>query len=154
MTRLRTIAGAMLALALLPSCTEDKRGCLVPACASGLAILLHDELPPGEWAFSFEWAGEPVSCTATIPIGDTRPTCSAPYADGWVEGSDADRVLRGFNLSDAKPQELSVKVTRDGEIVSEQLLRPDYPPVDLDENGCPLVHCQGGTVAMEPIDTP
>ena len=154
MTPFRSIAVALLATALLPACTKDDRGCLVPACASGLAVLLRDELPPGDWAFSFTWADEQISCTTTVPLGETRPTCSAPYVDGWVEGTDEDRVLRGFGLADAKPRELSVEVSLNGQTVSEQVLRPDYPPREVDENGCPLVHCQGTTVEMEPIAAP
>jgi hypothetical protein len=137
-----TLAAAPLALA---SC--GGLACNEMYAPSGLSIGFEAaDWPAGAYAVEVEG----VACTVTLPSEDGGATCdadSAPYLELMLT-SGGDAIQSAWYYEDA-PDPVSIRVSRDGTVIFEDDISPDYTVDEPNGKGCGERTSAAITVALD-----
>jgi len=123
--------------------------CSQIGCYSELQIILPDALKktPGAYRVAIKSRGEEASCEFNYPVTscDERPACSdEKKLITGVSGcamSASDQEIGDLQLSDLPP-EVELTIERDGEVVIEKKLTPEYTSSQPNGDGCEPRCCQ------------
>lgn len=169
MTTRLLLALPVLSLALLPSAcsTEDSdvpRSCTVAGCVDSLSLQLTTpggDWSPGSYELTVTADGQASTCTFSLagPLVDNGPvegwTCSGALTASLrnelsCQGPSCSPVAGRFQLDvalDATPQQASVKLHHEGQLVTEQSVSPTYVESSPNGPGCAPV-CQNATASL------
>lgn len=126
-----------------------EKTCSQIGCYSELQIILPDALKktPGAYRVAIKSRGEEASCEFNYPVTscDERPACSdEKKLITGVSGcamSASDQEIGDLQLSDLPP-EVELTIERDGEVVLEKKLTPEYTSSQPNGDGCEPRCCQ------------
>ena len=139
--RERIGASMTLSLVTLLTCMFVLSGCSGTTCSTqGCGTTLEIEFEEsntepwsdGVWSVSVRTSGEELgTCELELPVGSAppNPNCSGDlYLHAAQDGESLERVVSSFRSAraDALPEEITVRLERDGQLVSEQDIEPDY----------------------------
>lgn len=157
--RLSVVAPAIVVgLSLVPGCDLfGRKGCTNSYFPSELSVALeHDEWAEGEWGFKLEFDGRTVSCAITLGAegdsGDTGlgdrvgggelDTAVPSWQDGtcddpsvWLVQTSEDAV-ESIELWDLAPEEITMYVSYEGSVISQQTFAPTYASSAGETSSC------------------
>jgi len=118
--------------------------CTEIGCSSGFGIDLEpsDSWPPGQYTFELTAGGQRQQCTGTLPLaacGQPSVTCTgdaiASIGESGCALSAAQHAFGPLAI-EQQPCEVQVTIRRDGRLVGEQSLTPNYRWTQPNGAGC------------------
>lgn len=132
-------------LAAILACNSNDSECTLADCRSGVQIQFELR-GAGDYVFEVTVDGERTTCSATLPLAASPPTpCDRDGVQLILSGSALpadEHSLAGLELTTTTARSITVRATRDGQLVGESTQAPPYqtspPPNGPD---CPPAGC-------------
>ncbi|MCB9565764.1 MAG: hypothetical protein H6710_00800 [Myxococcales bacterium] len=127
---------------------ETPRACTEIGCMDGLRIALEPSsgMPAGAYVIDLEIDGAATRCEGNLPLKPCEEgssvTCSSDAVvveeSGCAMAPEA-QALSGILFESARPKDVKVTIRRDGEVVAEAELSPEYRRLEPNGPGCPPI---------------
>lgn len=149
MEPLRRVASSVLvaSCAVIAACgTQSGKRCTLMACADEGLRVDFTETQPGAYVIEAVIDGSTTRCSERLPLASAGGNvCDSPDVSLFRTGGAlpaSQQSLGGLTVSRLHVQSITVRVTRDGQLVREATLAPSYTVTpgpngpDCDPEGC------------------